>query len=59
MPRQARLDSPKIHEVCKRTGVNIAELKGGNRRGPLSELRARLAIELVRDYGLTLAETAR
>jgi len=49
----------KIHEVCKRTGVNIEELKGGSRRGPLSELRARLAMELVRDYGLTLAETAR
>jgi len=49
----------KIHEVCKRTGVNIEELKGGSRRGPLSELRARLALELVREYGLTLAETAR
>ena len=49
----------KILEECKRAEVNIKELKGGSRRGHLSDFRARLAIELVREYGLTLADTAR
>ncbi|MCD6297479.1 MAG: transposase [Deltaproteobacteria bacterium] len=49
----------KILEVCGKKGVSIEELKGGSRRGRLPEVRAQLSMELVRDYGLTLAETAR
>lgn len=48
-----------ILDVCSKAGVYIEELKGGSRRGRLPEIRAKLAMELVRDYGLTLAETAR
>lgn len=49
----------RIHEICKKENVHIEELKGGSRRSRLSEVRAQLTMELVRDYGLTLAETAR
>jgi putative transposase len=49
----------KILDVCSKEGVSIEELKGGSRRGRHSEVRAKLAMEFVRDYGLTLAETAR
>ena len=49
----------KIHEVCKGEGINIEELRGGSRRAHISDLRARLAIELVSENGLTLAESAR
>jgi putative transposase len=49
----------RIHDICKTEGVNIEELKGGSRRAHISDLRALLAIDLVKDYGLTLAETAR
>jgi REP-associated tyrosine transposase len=49
----------KIIEACGNAGVSIEELKGGSRRARLPALRAKLAMELVRDYGLTLAETAR
>ena len=49
----------RILEVCKKEGFNIEELKGGSRRDRLPEVREQLAKELVKDYGLTLAETAR
>ena len=48
----------KILEVCKKEGVHIEELRGGSRRGRLSEVRVQLSMELVKNYGLTLAETA-
>ena len=49
----------RILEICKQEGFNDEELKGGSRRGKLSNVRAKLAKDLVEDYGLTLAETAR
>ena len=49
----------KIHAEYKKSSVNVVELKGGSRRKPISEMRARLVMELIRDYGLTLAEPAR
>jgi len=48
----------KIIEVCKKEGVHIEELRGGSRRGRLSEVRVQLSMELVKNYGLTLAEMA-
>ena len=45
--------------VCSAEGVNPAELKGGSRRGCLSQVRAQLALKLAGDYGLMMAETAR
>lgn len=49
----------KVREICKEKNVNIAELKGGSRRGEFSVIRANLAKILTGDYGLSLAETAR
>jgi len=49
----------KIHEICKKEGVNIEELKGGSRRGKIPQVRAQLALDLVENSGLTLAETGR
>lgn len=49
----------KIHAVCKEQGVNIEELRGGSRRANISDLRTRLAMDLISEYGLTLAESAR
>ena len=48
-----------ILDVCREEGINLAELKGGSRRGNHSQVRAQLALKLVEDYGLTMAETAR
>jgi REP element-mobilizing transposase RayT len=48
-----------IQEICKNKKVNIAELKGGSRRGEIPEIRAYLAKLLPKYYGLTFAETAR
>ena len=48
-----------IQEICKNKKVNVAELKGGSRRGEIPLIRAYLARLLTKDYGLTLAETAR
>lgn len=49
----------RIFEVCNEEDISIEELKGGSRRGLLPRIRMRLAHELVKEYGLTLAETAR
>ena len=49
----------KIIKVCSKEGVSIEELNGGSRRGKISAIRKQLAMELVRGYGLTLAEAAR
>lgn len=49
----------RIDEICNREGINVKELKGGSRRTGISRARAILAIELVEEYGLTLAEAGR
>ena len=49
----------RIHDICKKEGISEEELKGGSRRGRISQIRAQLAIELGENYGLTLAETGR
>ncbi|MCP4666375.1 MAG: hypothetical protein GY849_08405 [Deltaproteobacteria bacterium] len=48
-----------VHKICKKEGIHVEELKGGGRRGRISEIRSQLAIELVESYGLTLAEAGR
>jgi len=39
--------------------LELQELRGGSRRGQLSQLRATLAHQVVADFGLPLAEVAR
>jgi putative transposase len=45
--------------ICKDERVSIEELKGGSRRKEISEVRKRIAIELVKRHGVALAEVAR
>jgi len=56
-------DKLKIQEIindkCRKEGVNIEELSSGSRRGRLSHVRGGLAIKLVEECGLPLAETGR
>jgi len=48
-----------ILEMCHKEGVKVEELRGGSRRGGLSGIRSRLAMELVEKLGLPLAEAGR
>lgn len=48
-----------ISEVCNKENINIKELKFGSRRGTISKIRSNLAISLVKEYGISFAETAR
>jgi hypothetical protein len=48
-----------IEAACKREGVTSEKLKSGSRRPPLPGLRKTIALMLVNQYGVTLAETAR
>ena len=47
-----------IARICKNEGVSIEQLKGGIRHRPASRVRARIAIGLVKERGLALAEVA-
>ena len=46
-------------KICKDERVSIEELKAGSRRKEVSEVRKRIAIELVKRHGVALAEVAR
>jgi hypothetical protein len=46
-------------EFCERESININEMKSGSRRRIVSEARSRMALNLVEDYGIPLAEIAR
>jgi hypothetical protein len=48
-----------IDDVCETDGVDLVELKSGSRRRPISRARAKIAVKLVREIGLSMAETAR
>lgn len=48
-----------IEQTCKAESVNPNELRMGSRRGRISRIRAKIAHELVQNYGFPLAEVAR
>ncbi|MBA7682447.1 hypothetical protein ES703_90797 [subsurface metagenome] len=48
-----------IERVYKEERVNVNELRMGSRRENISQVRSHLAFQLVEDYALSLAETAR
>jgi putative transposase len=48
-----------ITEICQDENVSIEELKGGSRRREVSRVRALIAIGLVKNQGVALAEVAR
>lgn len=48
-----------ISKMCKKQNMNIAKLRSGSRIKEVSKLRSSLAIQLVNDFGLSLAQSAR
>jgi predicted HTH domain antitoxin len=48
-----------IKAVCKENGILINALQNGSRMRNISHVRKVLAVKLVNEHGLTLAETAR
>jgi putative transposase len=48
-----------IEMACRKENVSAQELRMGSRRQGISRLRARIAFQLVEQYGLPLAEVAR
>jgi hypothetical protein len=48
-----------IRELCREEGVGIEELRGGSRRGRIPEIRSKLAVRLMEECGLSLAEIGR
>ena len=57
---ERRIQAEKaIMEMCRKEGVKVEELRGGSRRGRLSGIRSRLAMDLVEKMGLPLAEAGR
>jgi REP element-mobilizing transposase RayT len=48
-----------IAKICKSEKVSIEELKGSSRRKEVSRVRGRIAVGLVKEHGVALAEVAR
>lgn len=48
-----------IEESCKQASISVEALKGGSRLRDVSRMRAEISVVLVREQGLTLAESAR
>jgi len=57
--RRLELVKQDIESLCQEKGISLTVLRSGSRRTPLPELRKRLAVKFVEEYGLSLAETAR
>jgi REP element-mobilizing transposase RayT len=49
----------EIEKICLHEGINMKELRMGSRRGGISEVRRRIALQLVEEHGIPLAEIAR
>jgi hypothetical protein len=48
-----------IREFCQREKVGIEELKGGSRRARMPGIRSELAVRLMEECGLPMAEIGR
>ena len=48
-----------IEDACSKAGITVAALRSGSRKGKLPRVRKKLAEKFVKEYGLSLAETAR
>ncbi len=49
----------EIENHCKNEKVPVAMLQSGSRPPPLPKLRQAIALKLINEYGVSLAETAR
>jgi len=54
-----KLISQVIDLLCRREGINEMELRRGGQRKPVSKVRAQLAFQLNREFGIPMAEIAR
>ncbi len=61
LPLNERIEEARrrVDEVCRAEGIGEKELSSGSRRRRVSAVRRRLAMELIGEIGLSLAETAR
>ncbi len=57
--QKSKESSRHIQMSCEKAGISMIELQAGSRRVCISSVRSRLAVEMVQEYGLSLAETAR
>jgi putative transposase len=48
-----------IRDICNEEGVKVSEVKGGSRRRRISEVRKRIAAELIESHGIPMATIAR
>jgi putative transposase len=48
-----------LRQACQEGEISISELQSGSRRGIVPTIRVKIALELITNYGLTLAESAR
>jgi putative transposase len=58
MELQKRIED-EIAAHCRNENVRAEMLQSGSRRPPLPKLRREIALKLVNEYGISLAETAR
>jgi len=54
-----KIITTEIEIQCKKEKVAVTMLQSGSRRSPLPRLRRVIALKLINEYGLSLAETAR
>ncbi len=54
-----KIITAEIEKQCKKEKVAVAMLQTGSRRPPLPKLRRVIALKLINEYGVSLAETAR
>ena len=54
-----KIITAEIEIQCRKENVAVALLQSGSRRSPLPRLRRVIALKLINEYGLSLAETAR
>lgn len=61
LTQQAKLSQAEdfVEQICTREAITLSELQSGSRRRVVSNARAVIAIELVQNYGLSSAVTAR
>lgn len=45
-----------VRAVCRKEGISQVELQGGSRRGRIPEIRTKIAINLVKEEGIIMAE---
>jgi hypothetical protein len=48
-----------VEQICKKEGINRLELRTGSRRAKISAVRLQIAIQLLKEFGIPLAEIGR